>query len=70
VTPAAITLDQKEVSVLLENETRFLGRNYPMAVAGRGSNVFNLPGQQPLAVLNLQGASYGLRSKIPSPRAN
>ena len=51
--------DQKEVSVLLENEARFLRpANYPGGVSGRGSNVFNLHGQQPLAVLNLQGRVF------------
>src|SRR5262245_12622107 len=51
--------DQKEVSLLLENEPRFLRpANYPEGVPGHGSNVFNLPGQQPLAVLNLQGRVF------------
>jgi 2',3'-cyclic-nucleotide 2'-phosphodiesterase len=51
--------DQKEVSVLLENEPRFLRpANYPEGVSGRGSNIYNLPGQQPFAVLNLQGRIF------------
>jgi len=51
--------DQKEVAVLLENEPRFLRpANYPEGVPGRGSNVYNLPGQQPFAVLNLQGRVF------------
>ncbi|HTD85458.1 MAG TPA: TIGR00282 family metallophosphoesterase [Candidatus Binatia bacterium] len=51
--------DQKEVAQLLENEPRFLRpANYPEGVSGRGSNVFELPGQQPFAVLNLQGRVF------------
>ena len=51
--------DQKEVSLLLENESRFLRpANYPEGVPGRGSNVFNLPGQPAFAVLNLQGRVF------------
>ena len=51
--------DQKEVSILLENEPRFLRpANYPEGVPGRGSSVYNLPGQQPLGVLNLQGRVF------------
>ena len=51
--------DQKEVSILLENERRFLRpANYPEGVPGRGSNIFELPGQPPFAVLNLQGRVF------------
>lgn len=51
--------DQKEVAMLLESESRFLRpANYPAGVAGRGSSVFNVPGQQPFAVLNLQGRVF------------
>lgn len=51
--------DQKEVSVLLETEARFLRpANYPDGVSGRGSNIYNLPGRQPFAVLNLQGRVF------------
>lgn len=51
--------DQKEVAQLLENEARFLRpANYPDGVPGRGSNVYNLPGQQPFGVLNLQGRVF------------
>jgi metallophosphoesterase (TIGR00282 family) len=51
--------DQKEVALLLENEPRFLRpANYPDGVPGRGSNIYNLPGQQPIAVLNLQGRVF------------
>jgi metallophosphoesterase (TIGR00282 family) len=51
--------DQKEVTVLLENESRFLRpANYPEGVSGRGSNVYSLPGRQPFAVLNLQGRVF------------
>ena len=51
--------DQKEVGHLLESEPRFLRpANYPDGVPGRGGSVFNLPGQQPFAVLNLQGRVF------------
>lgn len=51
--------DQKEVSVLLESEPRFLRpANYPEGVSGCGSKVFDIPGQQPFAVLNLQGRVF------------
>lgn len=51
--------DQREVAQLLESEPRFLRpANYPEGVPGRGSNIFNLPGQQPFAVVNLQGRVF------------
>jgi metallophosphoesterase (TIGR00282 family) len=51
--------DQREVALLLENEPRFLRpANYPEGVSGRGSNVYHLRGQQPFAVLNLQGRVF------------
>jgi metallophosphoesterase (TIGR00282 family) len=62
--------DQKEVSQLLDNEPRFLRpANYPEGVQGRGSNVYNLPGQQPLAVLNLQGRVFMPTLENPFPCA-
>lgn len=51
--------DQKEVSLLLEKENRFLRpANYPEGVAGSGSKVFAIPGQEPIGVLNLQGRVF------------
>ncbi len=51
--------DQKEVVKLLENEPRFLRPlNYPPGVIGRGSGIFQLEGQPPLAVMNVQGRVF------------
>lgn len=55
--------DQKEVMDLLANEPRFLRpMNYPAAVPGRGSGVFQLknPHSKPagIGVLNLQGRTF------------
>jgi len=51
--------DQKEVTVLLESEPRFLRPlNYPPGTMGQGSRVFRLPGQPALAVMNLQGRVF------------
>jgi hypothetical protein len=51
--------DQKEVTLLLESETRFLRpANYPPGTAGQGSRVFCLGRLPPLAVLNLQGRVF------------
>lgn len=51
--------DQKEVTVLLANEPRFLRPlNYPPGVMGQGSHVYRLEGQPPFAVLNLQGRVF------------
>jgi 2',3'-cyclic-nucleotide 2'-phosphodiesterase len=62
--------DQKEVSILLETEPRFLRpANYPEGVPGRGGSVFNLPGQQPFAVLNLQGRVFMPSIENPFARA-
>ncbi len=62
--------DQKEVSILLESEPRFLRpANYPEGVPGRGGSVFNLPGQQPFAVLNLQGRVFMPSIENPFARA-
>jgi metallophosphoesterase (TIGR00282 family) len=60
--------DQKEVSVLLENEPRFLRPfNYPSGVAGQGSRVFRVEGKPPFAVLNLQGRVF--MSELDNPFA-
>ncbi len=51
--------DQKEVVKLLENEPRFLRPlNYPPGVSGRGSGIFQLEGQPPFAVMNVQGRVF------------
>ena len=51
--------DQKEVVVLLNSEPRFLRPlNYPPGTAGRGAQVFELPGLPPFAVLNVQGRVF------------
>lgn len=52
--------DQKEVSLLLESESRFLRPlNYPAGTAGQGSHVFHSTnGGIPFAVLNLQGRTF------------
>jgi len=51
--------DQKEVTQLLEHEPRFLRPlNYPRETIGQGSQVFQLPGCPPFAVVNLQGRTF------------
>jgi metallophosphoesterase (TIGR00282 family) len=51
--------DQKEVSVLLETEPRFLRPlNYPPGTVGQGSRVFRPAGKPPFAVVNLQGRTF------------
>jgi metallophosphoesterase (TIGR00282 family) len=51
--------DQKEVSVLLQNEPRFIRPgNYPPGTLGQGSMVLERPGLPPLAVMNLQGRVF------------
>jgi metallophosphoesterase (TIGR00282 family) len=51
--------DQKEVTILLQTESRFLRPlNYPAGVIGRGSTVFHSEGHPPVAVLNLQGRTF------------
>jgi 2',3'-cyclic-nucleotide 2'-phosphodiesterase len=51
--------DQKEVTILLQTESRFLRPlNYPPGVIGRGSTVFHSEGNPPVAVLNLQGRTF------------
>jgi metallophosphoesterase (TIGR00282 family) len=51
--------DQKEVSLLLEGEPRFLRPlNYPPGTPGRGSGFFALPGRPAFAVMNLQGRVF------------
>lgn len=51
--------DQKEVTQLLETESRFLRPlNYPSGVSGYGSGVFELDGFPPVAVVNLQGRTF------------
>jgi len=51
--------DQKEVTMLLQTEPRFLRPlNYPAGVMGRGSTVWHGGGFPPVAVLNLQGRTF------------
>jgi metallophosphoesterase (TIGR00282 family) len=51
--------DQKDVTILLESEPRFLRpMNYPPGTMGRGSQVFHLENNPPFAVLNLQGRAF------------
>ncbi|HAB16036.1 MAG TPA: TIGR00282 family metallophosphoesterase [Verrucomicrobiota bacterium] len=51
--------DHKEVYGLLGAEPRVLRpANYPPNTIGRGTYVATLPGQTPLAVLNLQGRTF------------
>lgn len=62
--------DQKEVTVLLEKEPRFLRPlNYPASTAGRGSQVVRLEGKPPFAVLNLQGRVFMASLDNPFPLA-
>jgi 2',3'-cyclic-nucleotide 2'-phosphodiesterase len=51
--------DQKEVSVLLETERRFVRpMNYPPGTPGQGSTVVLTPGGVKVGVLNLQGRTF------------
>ena len=51
--------DQKEVTILLAEEPRFLRPfNYPPATIGHGSGVFRLDGLPPIGVMNLQGRVF------------
>lgn len=51
--------DQKEVSQLLETESRFLRpANYPPGVVGFGSGVFQLDSLPAVGVINLQGRTF------------
>ena len=51
--------DQKEVTVLLATEKRFVRPfNYPAGTAGQGSVVIEKAGLPPVAVLNLQGRTF------------
>ena len=51
--------DQKEVTLLLEREPRFLRPlNYPPKTIGHGSHVFELGGRPSFAVMNVQGRVF------------
>src|SRR5437773_6704473 len=51
--------DQKEVTVLLAEERRFLRPlNYPAGTIGHGSGIFRMDGLPPIGVLNLQGRVF------------
>jgi metallophosphoesterase (TIGR00282 family) len=51
--------DQKEVTMLLQTEARFLRPcNYPTGTVGQGSTVWRSNGLPPVGVLNLQGRTF------------
>jgi metallophosphoesterase (TIGR00282 family) len=51
--------DQKEVTMLMQTESRFLRPcNYPPGTVGQGSTVWRGEGLPPVAVLNLQGRTF------------
>lgn len=51
--------DQKEVSALLQNESRFLRPlNYPPNTLGQGSTVFQADGAPSVGVANVQGRTF------------
>jgi 2',3'-cyclic-nucleotide 2'-phosphodiesterase len=51
--------DQKEVTALLDRESRFLRpSNYPAGTPGQGSGIFQFPGLPSVGVLNLQGRVF------------
>lgn len=51
--------DQKEVTVLLQSEPRFVRPlNYPVGVIGQGSAIWRSEKLPPVAVLNLQGRTF------------
>jgi hypothetical protein len=51
--------DQREVTMLLQTEPRFLRPlNYPAGVIGRGSTVCHSEAHPPVAVVNLQGRTF------------
>lgn len=51
--------DQKEVSELLANESRFIRPlNYPPGTPGHGSVLFQAEGLPPVGIINLQGRTF------------
>src|ERR1700681_4797093 len=51
--------DQKEVTELLQNESRFLRPlNHPQGTPGQGSLVFQASNQAPVGIINLQGITF------------
>ncbi len=51
--------DQKEVTLLMEQEQRFVRPlNYPPGTPGQGSTFFQKNGSPPVAVINLQGRTF------------
>jgi metallophosphoesterase (TIGR00282 family) len=51
--------DQKDVTELLENERRFVRPlNYPAGTLGQGCTIWQVEGQRPVAILNLQGRTF------------
>jgi metallophosphoesterase (TIGR00282 family) len=62
--------DQKEVTVLLENEKRFVRpANYPAGTPGQGSTVFSKTGLPAVGILNLQGRTFMAALENPFPCA-
>lgn len=62
--------DQKEVTVLLKEEPRFLRpANYPEGTLGQGSGLFRLEGVPPFGVINLQGRTFLAPLENPFPLA-
>lgn len=51
--------DQKEVTILLQSEPRFVRPlNYPAGVIGQGSAIWRSEGLPPVAVISLQGRTF------------
>ena len=51
--------DQKEVSLLLDGDPRFVRPlNYPAGTPGQGSVVLSVPGKPSVAIVNLQGRTF------------
>ncbi len=51
--------DQKDVTVLLQGETRFLRpHNYPRGTMGSGARLYQFDNRPPFAVMNFQGRAF------------
>jgi metallophosphoesterase (TIGR00282 family) len=59
--------DQKEVSVLLNEEPRFVRPvNYPAGTPGQGSTIINREGVAPVGIINAQGNTF-MRGELDNP---
>jgi hypothetical protein len=59
--------DQKEVEILLDEETRFVRPvNYPDGTPGQGSTVIERSGQPTVGVINAQGNTF-MRGELDNP---